>query len=343
MKIGITGTTGFVGSHLIRHLSKEGHQIIAYGRKNSPPEPLKEFADYKIWDLDSSVRPDLFHGDVFIHTAGYVEFWGSYKDMYKTNVEGTIKALEMAKGAKHFIYISSASVYGSLKEKRNVSENARYPEQYANNYGLTKSEAEKMIIQHAHNFEKVTIIRPHAIYGPGDRTLVPRILASIKGDKAFIIGQGKNKYSITHVGNICYGISLIIESSGKGLKIYNLTDLEPLSINEIYNHLFSALKLRMKIAHLPYSLIKPISTFLEQTYRIAGSNRPPLLTSDLAKQFTLQSTLSLDRIKEELNYKPSYTNREGFNDLKIWIDSVGGIKSYTKNHEDCWRGELITY
>lgn len=343
MKIGITGATGFVGSHLIRHLSKEGHQIIAYGRKNTPPESLKEFADYEIWDLDSSVTPDSFNGDVFIHTAGYVEFWGSYKDMYKTNVEGTLKALEMAKKAKHFIYISSASVYGSLKEKKNISENARYAKQYANNYGLTKSEAEKVIIKNAHIFERVTIIRPHAIYGPGDRTLIPRILASIRQDRAFIIGSGKNKYSITHVGNICYGVSLIIKSNYKGLKIYNLTDQQALSVDDIYKHLFNALNLRVQITDLPYPLIKPLAVMLENVYRLAGSKKSPILTSDLARQFTQESTLSLEKIISELKYNPPYKDTDGFEDLKAWIDSAGGLKFYIDNHKDCWGGNLITY
>src|SRR5262245_17724919 len=146
MKIGITGATGFVGSHLVRHLAKERHEIVAYGRSPNPPVKLKEYASYIQWDLDKNFIPEAFDGDIFIHSAGYVEFWGSYSDMHKINAEGTLKALEIAKKVKHFIYISSASVYGSHRAKKDALENTRYPKQYANNYGLTKSEAERIII-----------------------------------------------------------------------------------------------------------------------------------------------------------------------------------------------------
>lgn len=343
MKIAITGATGFVGSHLIRHLSKEGHEIIAYGRTSSPPEQLKQVASYQQWNLDDFLLPKAFDGDVFIHTAGFVEFWGSYEDMYKTNVEGTLKALGVAKNAKHFIYISSASVYDSWKDKRKVSENARLPKQYANNYALTKSEAEKIILKKADNFKNVTIIRPHAIYGPGDRTLVSRILASISNNKTILVGSGNNKFSITHIGNLCYGISLIIHSKQKGLKIYNLTDSENLAINEIYEHLFNALNLKVKIVHIPYFMVKPLAFSLEKIFKLVKSKKPPLLTTDVARQFTQESTLSLEKITLELKYRPPFTNRDGFKDLKIWIDSIGGLANYLSSPIDCWNGQLITY
>lgn len=343
MKIAITGATGFVGSHLVRHLASEGHTVIAYGRKTIPPSPLKEYAEYISWDLDSDSLPKPFNGDVFIHTAGFVEFWGSYKDMHKTNVRGTLKALEVAKNSKHFIYISTASVYDSFKNKNRVVEVSYYPKHYANNYAKTKAETEKLIIQNADKFERVTIIRPHAIYGPGDRTLIPRILKSIRNNRAIIIGSGKNKFSITHIGNICYGISLIINSKQKGLKIYNLTDKESLSINDIYRHLFNALNLRVQIIHIPYPFIKPLASILEHSFSLVKSKKAPLLTTDLARQFTQESTLSLERITTEIRYNPPNIDKDGFRDLNNWIASIGGIKGYTSQPVDCWAGELFTY
>lgn len=343
MKIAITGATGGVGSHLIRHLANEGHEVIAFGRKSNPPPTLKTFSQYKQWDLDSVDLPKSLDSDIFIHTAGYVEFWGNYQQMYKTNVEGTLKALRVAQKAKHFIYISTASVYNSFKDKKNVEENTQYPKRYANYYAQTKSEAEQVVIKYSSKFEKVTIVRPHAIYGPGDRILVPRILASIKKNRAFIIGRGENHFSVTHVGNICYGVSLIINSQKKGLTIYNLTDKEPLSINYIYQRLFTALELKIQILHLPYFFAKPLASILETTYHMIKSTKSPLLTADMTRQFTQESTLSLGKITAELKYNPPYVDEDGFRDLKIWIDSIGGIKQYMENPNDCWGGKLITY
>lgn len=343
MKIAVTGATGFVGSHLVRHLASKGHAITSYGRKINPPISLKKYANYVLWDLDSNTLPQQFNGDIFIHTAGFVEFWGSYEDMFRTNVEGTQKALEVAKKAKHFIYISSASVYDSFKNKNKVAEGSHYPKHYANNYARTKAEAEKLIIKNADKFESVTIIRPHAIYGPGDRTLIPRILKSIRNNKAVIIGSGRNKFSITHIGNICYGISLIINSKQKGLKIYNLTDKESLSINDIYSHLLKALNIRAQIVHIPYSFVKPVASVLEHSFILIKSKKSPLLTTDIARQFTQESTLSLEKICSELKYNSPYSDKDGFKDLSEWIGSIGGIKNYTSQPVDCWNGKTFTY
>jgi nucleoside-diphosphate-sugar epimerase len=343
MRIGITGATGFVGSHLIRHFAAKGHQVIAYGRNENPPQLLNKYAHYISWNLDNYVIPQKFKGDVFIHAAGFVDFWGSYKDMYKTNVEGTVNALEVAKNAKHFIYISTASVYDSFTDKYKVAEEIDYPIIHANNYAKTKTEAEKVIIQHQNKFEKVTIVRPHAIYGPGDRTLIPRILSSLTYNKAIVIGSGKNMISITHVGNICYGLSLIINSKIHGLKIYNLTDSEALSINDIYNCLFDIFNMKIQKIYIPYSAVLPLALILENIYKFIKSKTPPLLTVDIARQFTQESTLSLEKIVSDLKYDPPFNYQAGVTDLKIWIDTQGGLANYISNPINSWNGKLFTY
>lgn len=341
MKIGVSGATGFVGSHVVRHFSKQGHKVIGYGRTINSPEALLKYADYVSWDINTKAS-NLLDCNVFIHCAGFVEFWGSYEEMYKVNIEGLKNVLEAAKNVEHLIYISTASVYSSSDGIHNASENDSHPTNFSNNYSRTKSEAEKLLREYADKIKRITILRPHTIYGPGDRTLVPRILKSIRNGKAIVIGAGKNKFSITHVGNICYGLSLVINSNKDGFEIYNLTDVEKLSINEIYKYLFSALNLKVQTIHISYSLISPVAALLEGIYRLSRSKKPPLITPHIAKQFANESTLSLDKIISELKYRPPYTYEDGFKDLKIWIDTIGGLKNYITNR-DCWKGDLITY
>ena len=124
MKIGITGATGFVGSHLVRHLSSQGHNIVAYGR-SKPAENLLKFADFRLWDI---TRPILerCEADIFIHCAGFVDTWGCYRDMYDLNVMGTKRALEFAEGAEHFIYMSTASVYNPWYGKHLATEDSLF-------------------------------------------------------------------------------------------------------------------------------------------------------------------------------------------------------------------------
>ena len=97
MRIGISGATGFVGSHLVRSLAKQGHEITAFTRVE-PPEELKKVAECIIWDMRK--RPQGKDLKAFIHCAGMVDFWGSYRQMYELNVIGTKRALQLAKKAK---------------------------------------------------------------------------------------------------------------------------------------------------------------------------------------------------------------------------------------------------
>lgn len=342
MRIGITGATGFVGSHLVKHLSLEGHTIIAYGR-SKPPEQLLKFAEYHIWDLDF-LPTEKCDVDVFIHSAGYVDTWGDYNNMYRGNVLGAKRVLEIAKGAKYFIYISSGSVYDPWHDKNLVDENLPYPKKYANNYGFTKSQAEIAVKKNSQNFNNTVILRPHLIYGPGDRHIMPRILHMAKKNRVFIVGEGKNKFSITHVGNICHAVSRILDTEKMGFKIYNVTDKETISIKNIFNKLFNQFNLRPGLFEIPYQVGYVIAFLLEQQAYVSNKKKTPLLTRDLLRQFSQQSTMSIDKISKDLGYKSPYNFTDGLRDLKIWIESIGGIEEYISNPNDkVWRGKTFSY
>ena len=343
MKIGITGATGFIGSHLVRHFASNGDKVIAYGRSEKAPAELLKLATYKKWDLTNETFPDIGELDVLIHCAGFVEFWGSYEAMHNLNVNGIKKVMKSAKNVNHFIYISTASVY-SPNGMNSAAEDTPYPIKYGNNYARTKSEAEKEIIAYQSKFKKITIIRPHAVYGSGDRHVIPKLLASVKQGRAFIVGNGKNKLSITHVGNICYGISLVIKKQKQHFCIYNIADDTQMTINSIYKDLLKSMKMDVKIYHIPYYLALELGVAFEKLYLLLNKQEQPLLTADIAKQFAHNSTLSLTKIKKDLSYNPPYSYKKGFKDYKEWIDSIGGLEYYLQTQKnDSWRGKLITY
>lgn len=341
MKIGISGATGFVGSHLVRHFSKEGHSVQAYGR-GKPPKELLNFAQYEQWDL-SKPYENKFEGDIFIHCAAFVNLWGDYTKIKNVTVEGTKNSIQAAAEADHFIYLSSGSVYGSSDHKEPLVENTPYPEIYSNNYAKTKMEAEKFVVEKSSTFKRATIIRPHFIYGPNDRTLVPKLLRTVKFGCAFMIGDGTNKISPTHIGNLCKSLSLIINSNQKGLKIYNVTDEKSVSLNDTYKTLFDSFNLDVKVIKLPYFIADVLASFAEAESRIITS-KTPLLTRDIAKQFTNNSVLSTKLINEDLGYEPSFKLNDGFSDLASWVESIGGLENYLKNYKSStWEGKLITY
>jgi nucleoside-diphosphate-sugar epimerase len=168
-------------------------------------------------------------------------------------------------------------------------------------------------------------------------------LKSIRNNKAIIIGKGTNSFSITHVGNICYGLSLILTKQSPDLRIYNLVDPEPVQVKTIYDSLFSTLGINAKIVHIPPGVALSLGYILEHVYKYLRIKQSPLLTADIARQFTQESTLSTALITKELGYHPHLTYTEGFRDLHQWINSIGGLQTYLSKPVDSWSGNLITY
>jgi nucleoside-diphosphate-sugar epimerase len=343
MRIGITGATGFIGSHLVRHLESKGHHVIAFGRGHSHQELLK-YAQFVQWDFTQVHKANFFSGDIFIHCGGFVDFWGPSKEIYRVNVIGTKNVLSFASNVKKFIYISSASIYDGYQSKNNISEGVAYAQKFSNEYAETKTLAEIEVRKFAKNVQSTIILRPHAVYGPGDRHVVHRVLRTIRNGSVFIIGSGQNLISITHVGNISQAVSLGLRSNKKGLQVYNVTDRTPFSVNDLYMHLFHALKLNCRVYHLPYAVGASLGLASEQISKYILKNKQPLLTVDIARQCNQESTISIARIKKDLNYRAPFGVQQGFFDLNLWLESIGGVKKYiATNHINPWAGKLFTY
>ena len=218
-RIIITGATGFVGAHFVRHFSKNGHEVIAMGRQEKPPLGLSAFAKYIQADISEPLP--ITQGDVCIHCAGLATDKATYKDLYQVNVLGTKHIFE-AVNAPVFIHISSASVY-SLNEKILKEEDARMNEDLSD-YGKTKLLAEQFLQQNYQKKQHTIILRPRAIYGTHDRVLLPRILQLMKRKAIIAPGNLKVQVSLTHIDNLIHGVEQAMKYKGASFDIFNITD-----------------------------------------------------------------------------------------------------------------------
>lgn len=342
----ITGSTGFVGSHLVRSLSTDGHHIKAFGRTTKPPKPLLDFAEYHQWDITESTDNGQ-HGkaDVFIHTAGFVDFWGKKPDMYQANVVGTQNAIDLAgkMGAKVFICMSSASVYDPLTDKVDVKESAPYAKRYLNYYAATKAEAEQLLLENA-GFDQTVIIRPHAIYGPGDRTLVPQILSRVKYQRFILPDSGNAKYSVTHVGNIVDAVRGVLDRQLKGKTIFNITDDGSIEAKQFLQEVLSRLDNRVRIVRIPYIIGLTVAYVLEGIAVMTKSSKQPLLTRNIMLQLHKNSTMDTSLARGLLGYEARYTYSEGLDDTFAWVHSLGTLKGvHAGGARSSWSGDIKIY
>lgn len=150
MRIALTGATGFVGGHLLDELRREGHAVAALARR---PQPDREGVEWIAGDLADRPALDrlVADADAVVHVAGVLNAPDA-AGFEAGNVEGTraMLAATQAAGVKRFVFVSSLS--------------AREPQ--LSLYGGSKARAEELVEASGLDW---TIVRPPAVYGPGDR------------------------------------------------------------------------------------------------------------------------------------------------------------------------------
>ena len=143
MKVFITGITGFVGGACANHFASLGHTVSGIGRKPSLPLHVSQTCSYRRADI--ALPLPCFDADVVIHAAALTSDSAHWQQAYKANVDGTKNVLAAAKNAKHFIHISSSSVYDFRDGNRKKEKEAGIYFDLLSCYGKTKWLAEKMV------------------------------------------------------------------------------------------------------------------------------------------------------------------------------------------------------
>lgn len=199
--IAMTGATGFAGGHAVTELLKRGYRVRALVR-NPSVSRLPEGVETVQGDLHASQALDALAkgADAVVHLAGAISGLSRH-DYFSVNAHGTVAVAEAAvrAGVPRFIHVSSLS--------------ARQPELSA--YGASKRAGEDVIAKLADRLNAL-IIRPPAVYGPGDRATLP-LIRELTRPLAVIPGQRGNRFSLIHVGDLARIIADGIENGITGL------------------------------------------------------------------------------------------------------------------------------
>ena len=328
MKIIITGATGFVGAHLTRYFSELGHEVLALGRASKPPKRLLDFAKYKA--VNWSEKIPILDGDVVIHAAALASDSATYRDLYAANVAGTRHLVAATEGVNNFIMISSSSVYAYLDNKIKAESDAGKDFDFLTDYGKTKWLSEQVLLDTKNPNQRQLIVRPRAIYGVGDRVILPRLLGMVKGNNFMMIGKMDKQTSQTNVNQISelinYFISdlIISELIKKQTLIINLADKNAYKMGESMHQLLCLLTdKQLNKTELPISILK----------LIAQLKLSKKVTKFLIDAVTYDCVLDLSylqtfyTIPNELNLQNESIN------LKNWLKTLGNTEGYLKNVE----------
>lgn len=244
MKCCVTGSAGFIGSHLIDRLLADGHDVTAIDNRGVPWTNVTDeaWAQCRICLGDVATwAGDLGPLDWIIHLAAKADIVPSIEDpqaYHHANVSGTVRALEIARasGATRFIYAASSSCYGLAKEFP-TSEQAPLSPQYP--YALTKLIGEQYALhwQQVYGLPVVSL-RLFNVFGPRQRTsgtygAVFGVFLAQKanGQPLTIVGDGEQTRDFTYVTDVVEAMVQAAESDITG--VFNVGSGSTHSVNEL--------------------------------------------------------------------------------------------------------------
>ena len=323
MKILVTGATGFLGGALVRKLHTLGYDVLATGRNLSKGRDLtQEGITFAPADLTSSkqVETCCVGIDVVIHSGAYSSLWGKREEFWNVNVNGTRNIVEgvLRQNVKRLIHISSPSIYFSFLDREDIHEDAPLPKKFINGYTASKYASEEEIQVGVSKGLEALILRPRAIYGPGDQSIFPRIVRTIESGRLRIIGNGNNKVDLTYIDNavdacIC-AIHAPIQQSGR---TYNITDGTPALLWPLLNEISLALGYPPPKNKIPLWIAKNLARGLEIVHRKCFPHKEPLFTAYSIGLLACSTTLNIDRARKELGYLPKISSHEG---VELFLD-----------------------
>lgn len=305
MKVLITGCSGFVGRHVLRALSvpavRQHLHLVATGRQAGPDAEAAALADaYVPADLASGLAP--VPASVCVHTAGLADDFSRPETLHVANVFATENLLRSLPDCRLFIFISSASVYGRcsapLKEDDAIATSA------TSAYGRSKWLAEDVVRREcASRGIHAIILRPRAIYGAGDRVLLPRLRRLMRPPSLWLVGSGDAQMSLTYVGHLRSLIARLVSTPSAWCSgIFNVADPVTYRLGAVLEEAYQVLHGRAPVTrHIP---IRAARGYIATARWLRLRSR---LSEQALDYVTQDCVLDCTRAHDVLHYAPTGT------------------------------------
>jgi nucleoside-diphosphate-sugar epimerase len=318
MRIFITGASGFIGGAIAESMASD-HEVFAMSRSDKSDLRVKELGATPVrCDLATLEPGDIPDCDAVVHCAAFVESWGTREMTWKINVEGTKRTLNAARaaGARRFLHMSTEAVLWRGQDLVDVSEDHPYPDRTPYLYSETKAEAERLVraANESGGMETV-MLRPRFVWGPGDQTLAPEIKSMVERGAFMWIDCGRARTSTTHIANLVHGAKLVLDR-GTGGEAYFVTDGEVRSFREFLPDLMEAYGVELGDRTMPSLIVRPAAILTEGIWRTFKLSGTPPITRHAIDLMCCDCILKINKIENELGYKPVITVVEGLRQLK---------------------------
>ena len=325
MKILVTGGTGFTGKALVRRLLNDGHQVVALDyQEGLKTQELRDWgAEVVIGTVtDRDVVDRCMQGVEIVHhlAAAFRQLNVPNSYYWEVNVQGTKNVLEAAlrEKVKKFIYCSTCGVHGNVD---NPPGNEDSPINAADYYQQTKYEAEPIVKQFQEKGMETTILRPAAIYGPGDPERFFMIFKRVNKGTFPMFGNGKTLYHPLYIDHLV-DAHVLAQEPGKGAgEAYLIADEEYIEIKTLVEKTAQALEVEVKIPHFPVTPVIVIGHICEKVCK-PFKITPPIFPRRV-DWYRQNRAFSIDKAKRDLGYAPNISIDEGLRRTAAWYREEG--------------------
>lgn len=331
----VTGAGGFLGRRITQRLVQRGDHVRAFVRRHD-----RELAEWGVEQVIGDLRNQsqviaACNGmESVFHVAAITGIAGKWEDFQATNVFGTGFILEgcVTHGVRRLIYTSSPSVTFEGKDQLNVDESAPYARKWLGHYSRSKAIAEQLVLcasavpgtpTESHGL-LTCALRPHLIWGPGDRQLTPRVLERARKGTLRRIGKGNNQIDMVYVENAAQAhldaeAALQPGSAACG-RAFFIGQGEPVRCWDRIDEILQLAGLPRVRRSIPLWGAWSIGAVLEFVYRLFAIAGEPPMTRFLALMLGRSHYYNIDQARQILGYAPHFSTAEGMQKLGEWLE-----------------------
>jgi nucleoside-diphosphate-sugar epimerase len=325
MRVLITGGTGFTGSHLTRRYLELGHEVVVVDNQEGLffDELRERGADIRIGSVtDTDLVDAATEGCELVHhvAAMFRKVNLPKRHYYEVNVEGTRNVMERAlkHGVRRVVYCSTCGVHGNVGEGAAGEDSPIAPADY---YQETKYLGEEVARRYLDQGLQVSILRPAAIYGPGDPERFLFLYRMARKGRFLMFGDGRTHYHPLYIDNLVQAFELAAEVDAAVGQAYLVADETYSELNDLVAEIGASMGIDVRIVHLPFWPLWTAAALTELLYKPLPAD-PPLFRRRV-DWFRQNRAFQIDKAKRELGYTPAVGLEEGLARTGEWYQQEG--------------------
>jgi 2-alkyl-3-oxoalkanoate reductase len=318
----VTGAGGFLGQYIVEQLLARGDRVRALAR-GQYPELERLGVECVRADLrDARATSAACRGvDVVFHAAGVAGIWGPWDHYYGINYLGTKNIIAgcQTHNVSRLVYTSSPSVTFDGNPQEGVDETAPYPKRWLCHYPHSKALAEQAVLAAGGNALLTCALRPHLIWGPRDRHLIPRLISRARIGQLRRVGDGTNRIDMVYVENAAHAHLQAADALKPGSPVaggvYFVSQGEPVNCWRWIDEVLALTGIAPVERSISLKAAWRLGAALEFAYRVLGLSAEPRMTRFLAAQLGTSHFFDIGRARHDFGYHPKISTSEGMRRL----------------------------